>query len=83
MLTIPESAVVTDGDKRYVFVQTGPRQFERREVETSPVAPPGSSMVNSAFVLVRSGLRAGERVVTRGAFTLKSELAKAGLGHDH
>ena len=83
MLTIPESAVVTDGDKRFVFVQTAPRTFERREVQTSPVAPPGSSMVNSAFVLVRSGLRAGERVVTRGAFTLKSELAKAGLGHDH
>lgn len=83
LLTIPESAVVTDGDRRYVFVQTAPRTFERREVQTSPVAPPGSSMVNSAFVVVRSGLRAGERVVTRGAFTLKSELAKAGLGHDH
>lgn len=83
LLTIPESAVVTDGDRRYVFVQTAPRTFERREVQTSPVAPPGSSMVNSAFLVVRSGLRAGERVVTRGAFTLKSELAKAGLGHDH
>ena len=84
LLTIPESAVVTDGDKRYVFVQTAPRTFERREVQTAPLAPPGSSLVNSAFVLVRGGLRAGEQVVTRGAFTLKSELAKAGLGdHGH
>lgn len=84
LLTIPESAVVTDGDKRYVFVQTAQRTFERREVLIAPLAPPGSSLVNSSFVLVRSGLRAGEQVVTRGAFTLKSELAKAGLGdHGH
>lgn len=84
LLTIPESAVVTDGAKRYVFVQTAPRTFERREVETASLAPAGSSLVNSAFVLVRGGLRAGEQVVTRGAFTLKSELAKAGLGdHGH
>lgn len=83
LLTIPEGAIVTDGDTRYVFVQTAPRTFERREVQVSPIAPPGSSMVRSAFVLVRSGLRVGDRVVTRGAFTLKSELAKAGLGDDH
>ena len=84
VLTIPESAVVTDGDKRFVFVRIAPRTFERREVLIAPLAPPGSSVVNSAFVLVRAGLKAGEQVVTRGAFTLKSELAKAGLGeHAH
>lgn len=80
VLTIPESAVVTDGDRRYVFVQVGPMTYERREVEIAPLAPPGSSVVNTAFVLVRAGLKAGETIVTRGAFTLKSELAKAGLG---
>jgi hypothetical protein len=31
-------------------------------------------------VLVRAGLREGERIVTRGAFVLKSELGKAALG---
>jgi len=83
-LIIPESAVVTDGDKRYVFVLIGPRSFERREVEIAPIAPPGSSVVNSAYVFVRAGLKLGDRIVTRGAFTLKSELAKAGLGdHGH
>ena len=84
LLTIPESAIVTDGQRQYVFVQVAPLTFERREVQTAPLAPPGSSVVNSAFVLVRGGLKAGEQVVTRGAFTLKSELAKAGLGeHGH
>jgi len=84
LLTIPESAVVTDGDRQYVFVQVAPMTFERREVQIAPLAPPGSSVANSAFVLVRSGVKMGERVVTGGAFTLKSELAKAGLGeHGH
>jgi multidrug efflux pump subunit AcrA (membrane-fusion protein) len=84
VVTIPESAVVTDGERRYVFVQTAPFTFERREVQVAPLAPAGSSVASSAFVLVRGGLKPGERVVSRGAFTLKSELAKAGLGeHAH
>lgn len=84
VLTIPESAVVTDAGKKYVFVRTAPLTFERREVEIAPLAPAGSSVANSAYVLVRGGLKSGEQVVIRGAFTLKSELAKASLGeHGH
>jgi len=80
LLTIPESAVVTDGEDRYVFVEVAPRTFERRAVETVPLAPPGSAGPNGGRVVVRAGLRAGERVVVRGAFTLKSELTKSRLG---
>lgn len=79
-LTIPESAIVTDGERRFVFVETGLRAYERREVRTVPLSPPGSVTQRTAMVVVQDGLRAGERVVVRGAFVLKSELAKAGLG---
>ena len=48
-----------------------------------PLAPPGSSTQRTATVIVQDGLRAGERVVVRGAFTLKSELAKASLSDEH
>lgn len=82
-LTIPESAIVTDGARRFVFVETGPRAYERREVRTTPLSPPGSATQRTAMVVVEDGLRAGERVVVRGAFTLKSELAKAKLGDEH
>ncbi|MCC6432713.1 MAG: efflux RND transporter periplasmic adaptor subunit [Gemmatimonadaceae bacterium] len=82
-LTIPESAIVTDGERRFVFVETGLRSYERREVRTMPLAPPGSSTQRTATVIVQDGLRAGERVVVRGAFTLKSELAKASLSDEH
>lgn len=84
VVTIPESAVVTDGEARYVFVRVAPLVFERRQVDIAPVAPAGSATATSAYVVVRGGVRPGEMVVSRGAFTLKSELAKASLGeHGH
>jgi multidrug efflux pump subunit AcrA (membrane-fusion protein) len=75
VLTIPSTAVVTAGDTRYVFVEVGPRTYERRAVELG-AGGAGGRMV------VTSGLAGGERVVTRGAFTLKSELGKAEFGED-
>jgi multidrug efflux pump subunit AcrA (membrane-fusion protein) len=83
LLTIPEAAVVTDGDDRIVFVEVAQRTYERRVVEVVNLTPPGSTTPTADRVAVRSGLRAGERIVVQGAFTLKSELAKGGLSHDH
>jgi multidrug efflux pump subunit AcrA (membrane-fusion protein) len=84
LLTIPESAVVSEGERRYVFVEVGPRTFERREVAVRSLAPPGSTTPAADLVVVHRGLAVEERVVVNGAFTLKSELAKTGLGeHGH
>lgn len=83
LLTIPESALVTDGEARYVYVETGPRTFERRAVQVEALSAPGSTVPAVGRVAVRSGLAAGERVAVEGAFTLESETGKAGFGHDH
>lgn len=84
ILTIPQSAVVTEGERRFVFVPVGPRSFERREVQVISLAPPGSPAPTSTRLAVRSGLAAGDSVVVSGAFILKSELAKGSLGeHGH
>jgi RND family efflux transporter MFP subunit len=83
LLTIPQAAVVTDGNERLTFVEVGPRTFERRVIEITSLTPPGSAEATERRVAVQSGLVAGERVVVNGAFTLKSELAKAGLDHGH
>jgi len=84
LLAIPESAVVTDGEQRFVFVEVVPRTYERREVSLESLTPAGSALPTTSRVGVREGLTAAERVVVQGAFTLKSELAKAGLGeHGH
>ena len=81
VLTIPESALVTGGSERYVFVEVGPRTYERRGVTVASLAAPGSA-ASSGRVAVRSGLSAGDRIVVAGAFTLKSELAKAAFAED-
>jgi RND family efflux transporter MFP subunit len=84
MLSLPASAVVTEGERHFAFVEVAPNTFERREVEIASLTPAGSMTPVQGRVAVRSGLSAGDRVVVEGAFTLKSELAKASLGeHGH
>ncbi len=77
-LTVPETAVIVDGAARYVFVEVGLRSYERRPVELAPTRVAGAGPGSGRLAIV-SGLSAADRVVTRGAFTLKSELAKATL----
>lgn len=48
--------------------------FEVREVEVGPEA--------NGTVRILAGLKAGERIVVKGAFTLKTQLIKGELGHD-
>ncbi|MBB4637531.1 efflux RND transporter periplasmic adaptor subunit [Longimicrobium terrae] len=83
LLTIPEAALVTEGEARYVFVEVGPRAFERRAVRVEALSAPGSTVPAVGRVAVRSGLAAGERIAVSGAFTLKSEMGKAGFEHGH
>jgi cobalt-zinc-cadmium efflux system membrane fusion protein len=75
-LAIPESALVTDKDETFVFVQRAPETFEKRPIQVGEKA--------GGLYPVTAGLKAGEPVVTAGGFTLKSELLKESFGeHDH
>ncbi len=60
---VPESAVVDDGGRSVVFVQTGGESFERRPVRLGN--PDGG------FVEVLAGVEPGERVVSRGAYLVR------------
>lgn len=82
-VVIPSSALVTDGEARIVFVQIDSGTFERREVRVESLAPTGSMRPAGDQVRIAEGLSIGERIVVRGAFALKSELAKASLGDSH
>jgi cobalt-zinc-cadmium efflux system membrane fusion protein len=57
-LSAPARAVFTEAGKSYVYVQTGPRTFERRAVNA---APRGAGRLH-----ILSGLRPGDKVVTEG-----------------
>ena len=64
-ITIHADAVIDSGASKRVFVALGGGQYELREVETG--------WQEGDRVEIRGGLKAGERVVTAGAFLLDSE----------
>lgn len=59
---VSAKAVLQKGDKSFVFVQAGPARFVKRNVETGSV--------DRGRMVISSGLRAGERVVSDGGFYL-------------
>ncbi|MDG1892587.1 MAG: efflux RND transporter periplasmic adaptor subunit [Verrucomicrobiota bacterium] len=65
-LVIPASAPLITGKRAVVYVELGKGHYEGREVTLGPRA--GNSY------LVKSGLKEGERVVTRGNFKIDSAL---------
>ena len=71
LIAVPEEAVLVDGTKRYVFVQTAPDKFKRRDIEV------GRTL--GKRLEVASGLKEGETIAVKGAFILKSELKKESL----
>ncbi len=74
-LVVPREAVQKVGERQIVFVPRGENRFEAVEVDT------GSSSATEVEIL--SGLEPGVRVVTQGAFVLKSELSKESMGEGH
>jgi cobalt-zinc-cadmium efflux system membrane fusion protein len=76
-LVIPEEAVQRIGDRTVVFVPGEEEgHFEVRDVEVGGVV--------DGFQRVISGLALGDRVVTKGSFTLKTQLMKGEMGeHSH
>jgi membrane fusion protein, heavy metal efflux system len=61
-LAVPRPAVVEINTRPYVFVQADGEHFEKRAVTLG--------QADGDFVRVDSGLKAGERVVTRGGFDI-------------
>lgn len=83
VVVVPDSAVLQTGTRSVVFVVKGNGTFEPREVQTGTKS--------GDFMEVRSGVAAGEKVVTQANFLIDSEsrlkAALAGMnapgGHQH
>ncbi len=76
-LVVSSEAIQRTGEKTIVFV---PREdeagaFEARAVEV------GADV--EGYTKIISGLTLGEKVVTKGSFTLKTQLEKGAMGDDH
>ncbi len=68
---VPQEAVLMDGEARYVFVQTAPDRFKRKDIKV------GRTFGKKIEVI--EGLKEGDTVVGKGSFVLKSELKKEEL----
>lgn len=76
-LVVPSAAIQRTGDKNMVFVprEDEPGAYEVREIEA------GTDI--NGYTKVIEGLKLGEKVVTKGSFTLKTQLEKGAMGDDH
>lgn len=77
-LAIPESALVDDNGRDVVFVQIDGETFERRIVNL------GNR--DAEWIEVKQGLKAGERIVTKGAYLVhlaEGSTKSSGHGHGH
>jgi membrane fusion protein, copper/silver efflux system len=74
-IKIPASALLGETEKHFVFVALNDTTFERREIRTG--------RETRDFAEVLDGLLVGEKLVVKGGFFLKSELAKETFGEEH
>jgi membrane fusion protein, heavy metal efflux system len=71
VLSVPREALQRNGDYTFAYVPVGPHRYEERQVEIG--------MDDGTYVQITKGLKAGEKVVTRGTLPLQGEaLKKAG-----
>jgi cobalt-zinc-cadmium efflux system membrane fusion protein len=75
-IAIPASALLDDAGQTVVFVQKEGESFERRTVEAGPR--------DGDWIAIKSGIAAGERVVTKGAYQVRLAATQpAAMGHGH
>jgi RND family efflux transporter MFP subunit len=78
-VTVPVETVIEEMGNYFVFVQLTPELFEKRPVKTG--------VTDGMRIEIREGLRAGERVVVKGAILIKLSQASGALdahaGHVH
>jgi cobalt-zinc-cadmium efflux system membrane fusion protein len=75
-VAVPESALVEEGDQLVAFVQVSGETFEKRELKVG--------IRDSGFVQVLEGIKAGERVVTKGAYAIRlSSISGVIPAHGH
>jgi cobalt-zinc-cadmium efflux system membrane fusion protein len=67
VLTVPIRAVFVEGGRSFAYLQVGPQEFARREIET---AAGGAERVR-----IVSGLKAGDRVISDGVLLLRQREA--------
>ncbi|ODT79856.1 hypothetical protein ABS71_00820 [bacterium SCN 62-11] len=78
VLSLPQDAVVTVENQSVVYIQEEPGHYQRHPVVVGEKS--------SGWIEIKSGIEAGETIVTKGALALQAEDLKASMGeggHQH
>lgn len=79
-VVIPSRAVLMEGEKTVVFLQTGGESFEKRVITTGTTTRRDGEEV----IEILDGLQAGDRVVTTGAYAIRLAAASGSIPtHSH
>ena len=79
-IVVPEDSVQTLDGRTVVFVEHD-EVFEGRPVKVGHIGLRPDGRTKTVEIL--EGLATGDRIVTKGAFTLRAELGKGSAGHEH
>lgn len=75
-LAVPKDAIMDEAGQAVIYVQLGGESFQRRPVRLG--------IRDADLVEIREGLEAGERVATKGAYSVRlATLSKQTIGHGH
>jgi membrane fusion protein, heavy metal efflux system len=74
VLAAPSEAIIEMQGERVVFIALGDGLFEKRQVQTG--------RQQNGMIEISGGMKQGDRVVTRGAFFIKSEFLKSTLSEE-
>jgi len=69
-LSVPNEAIIEEGDRRVVYVQRAPGDFEPREI--------GTGLQGERYTQVLEGLSPGEQVATTGSFFIDADYKMKG-----
>ena len=69
---VPRHSVINDGETDFVFVPAGEGKFMAQKVHIGAV--------HGDHIPINHGLKAGDKLVTKGTFMLKSEVLKERMG---
>ncbi len=74
VLVVPDSAIQQIEGNSVVFIRNSETEFQKRQVQTGATS--------SGYTEIRSGLRAGELVVSQGSFIVKTALLRSLIGEE-
>jgi multidrug efflux pump subunit AcrA (membrane-fusion protein) len=72
-LSVPNEAIIEEGNKHIVYVQQQPGQYVPREIHTG--------MQGELYTQVLDGVKDGDQVVTFGSFFIDAEQKLKGTAH--